>query len=482
MPMRRKAVWIGAACSVAGLVWWLYPKTSLQLLSKLPVTEVPYWDGVHIGDWDGDKCADLFTVVRYEHFYVFNGNGQVIGDWSPPNLSNVDLGLGAVMDVDGDGRAEPFLSWSEGPALKLAVLNQRRYPIKIFETKGRSVPDKRAVRNRYGNIIPKAVVRAYKGSSTNRLLLAFLSIGYGGSPRGLCCFDYETQERLWTYLTGPEPQDLEILETKGQRFYVFSGGSPGNGNVGEDGSDDAHAAVFAVSSEGKAIWRRELGGKYLTAHVIALDLDGDGQKQILCWVQGGGVHGDKEKTEGFGLVAEIDFSGNVVPSYHAGEMLMSCLAADLDGDGKVEILCTDGAGQVHVLNSDLSLRRKFTLVPRTADRVELIIVGLARFSQRQQPRLVIRSSQYFKDPAEDDYVGYPDDPLNRSIRNGNFIGVLDLNLQLLASYGFGTNWTVDRHWEVRLADMDGDGWDEILSLLDHDVAVLKLKRTGIAAW
>jgi hypothetical protein len=107
-------------------------------------------------------------------------------------------------------------------------------------------------------------------------------------------------------------------------------------------------------------------------------LDGDGREEVLAWGDGAAELNHKNHSSEVGLLVQLDEGGNVTNDYKADACLQSCLAVDLDGDGKQEIVCTGCQGRVHLLNADLSPRKprsRVALVPRKYDHVELNVVA-----------------------------------------------------------------------------------------------------------
>jgi hypothetical protein len=90
--------------------------------------------------------------------------------------------------------------------------------------------------------------------------------------------------------------------------------------------------------------------------------------------------------------------------------------------------------------------------------------------------LVFLSSQYDQ-ITRNNVAGKPSLPFDKFRRLECTIFVTDFGFTRKASYSLRQEFTEKTpfEWEVKVADMDGDGLDEIVSLTDH-VEILKLKR------
>jgi serine/threonine protein kinase len=475
LALRRASVPAACLAVVLMLIFGLlrlWPKMELTVVSNFSSPQVLKWDGVTLGHWNRPESSD-FCITEGGKFLVFNGQGQPLTEWSPNRPGVQGFAVNMAEDLEGFGLDDAVLSWSEGPQLTMTVLNQHRFPLKTYQIEGRA-PDPRNI-GATSRIGAQKIVKVGHGPGARRSLLAFLWTAYGGSPRGLCCFDFDTQQLLWKYLIGPMPTGLEVLDLGGNggTDYVFGSASVSNGNLGPDGTDDSHGYIFAVSSDGKPLWKLQLAGALAMVNPLAIDFDGTGKKELLAWVHTGEFAHQTNAPE-VGLIVKLDAKGQIVAQTNIGACLVSCLAADLEGDHKEEILCSDCEGRVHVLNKDLSLRRKVELLPpQKGGVVDLRIVAVTKLRTGNRPQVVLCSSRYPQIPEL--ISGKPTDSTSQAIRDENAVLVLDSELRPIATYLVGTNWTVDMYWDVKVGDVLGNGKAQILSLTDH-VEVLQLTR------
>jgi hypothetical protein len=308
-------------------------------------------------------------------------------------------------------------------------------------------------------------------------LLAAVFSGYGGGIRELGCFDYASGQMLWLHPVAPQLSPIEVVDLDGDGVedIVCGGIAVANGKTVADGSDDQHSYIFAFSDGGELLWRTELAGAYSSAWVLLSDLNADGRPEILVRVQANeSLHPSGARSSG--RILQVNYSGQIVESYEASTCLLSFLTVDVDGDGLPEVLCSDCEGSVHVLNRDLTLRRKIRVLetlecrPGTADRVDLRLIKAGRFAHAPQTNLlaqcVLARQDAFKNP------GHLDKPMEVHYENLQIL-VLDPTLRTVARHHVA-DATERLSWVVRTADCDGDGIEEILSLTDR-VEVFKFQ-------
>ena len=303
--------------------------------------------------------------------------------------------------------------------------------------------------------------------------------GFNKVPRGLVCFDFESSKRLWRYLTAPFPDEVELLDIKGdgQSCFAFGSFAPCNESRMEDGTDDLHAYMYAISTKGEPLWRwqRESAPGFSRVHPLVADLNRDGKEELLAWGDNLELNHVKHSPE-VGRVVQLGDHGNELHESHAGACVFSCMAVDLDGDGRKEIVCTDCRGRAHLLNSELTQPKVFPLVLPKYEYVDLRVIGTINPERGRKRRLVFSSFQQHQ-ITTNNLAGSPRLPPDKFRRSEYTIFVTDLDFNRKASHALKQEFTEERSfdWEVKIADMDGDGSAEIVSLSDH-VEILKWKR------
>ena len=144
---------------------------------------------------------------------------------------------------------------------------------------------------------------------------------------------------------------------------------------------------------------------------------------------------------------------------------MSCQTVDLNKDGKREILVTDRQGFLHVLDSSLALVAKLHLVTNRFEMVDLSIKAITDLDQDDWPEIILTSSMIEFGAGSNS--GDPSGP--RPIRryHDNSIIVLNSKFKPLARYTVAELWTEHTPFHLQIADLNGDGKPDILSLADE---------------
>ncbi len=158
------------------------------------------------------------------------------------------------------------------------------------------------------------------------------------------------------YIDSVEIAGLASPEEKRARGYVFP--SLAVRDLDRDGRDEivvagADAAAYAVDARGRVLWRRPLAGR--AYQLAAADLDGDGRGEVVvgsgdrclyCFSADGALRWKIKPPPR--TYARPGYRG-VLPFTGAQKVV---LAADLDGDGKREIVAGAGNWRVYCFSCD----------------------------------------------------------------------------------------------------------------------------------
>jgi len=433
----------------------------LREMGKLEVPGVLNWSGLRKGDWDGDGEPDFF-MIRDQKLFVLSAQGQVLERGS---LSEHGPGLGLfrVEDVDKDRRDDVFVAWSDETRMHMGVLNQHLYMKKRFSAKGSMLRDQGGVISQ-SSLLPRKVVDL--NHDGRREFIAATTNGYGLKPRGISCFDFEDGALLWDYQFGPAPLGVEVCDVNGDGNLDVIAGSRavGNGSEAPDGTNDGRAYLFALSDKGARLWIKDLGaGLGVACEPIFIDSDKDRKKAILAWVHAPSRYRGGE----IGKIVRLDTSGATTATYDAGVEILSCRAADVDGDGKMEVVATDRMGNVHALTSRLAPLLKARIVSAVCDKALVRLEEIVDFDGDGRKELVLTSSEVRR--VSGNNPGFRDRPGNVEFYDNNSIWILNSELKPLARYVVAAKWKRYPEFSVLVADMNGDGRAEIISLSDQAV-------------
>jgi predicted Ser/Thr protein kinase len=476
---RVAKILLAAAAVLVGVLGWqfLLPGTKVMLVGGFTNELVTCWYDTRLARWD-DGQGKRLLVPATSNLYVFSASGRLLKSYALEGDIIVPMLIAPALL--GDGKDGALVGWHHGADLVLSPIRPNQSNVVLDGRRFSSVPGIPLPNqtNNVGSLVPLGLVLFETDRGEERKVMASFTTGYGHRARALCCFDWQSRTQAWRYEVGPAVAGCLIadLGRNGTKAYLCGSGAPGNGNLGQDGSDDAHASIFAFSPSGERLWRTNLAGHFRNANVLSADLDGNGDCRILAWVQQDEVfHATNGPMES--RVVQLDGKGEVVSQYNPGTCLASCVTGDLEGDGSTQIICADCEGVIRVLNPGLGLLLesrvfKWAKRPKSIDRAEVNLIGIGKLRPRGKPYLVVECRERRRDAFTN--PGGAGRPPDKEWQEHLEILVLDARLHVRARYPVAGKKPPEFLWKVQLADLDGDGVDEILSLTDH-VEILKLR-------
>jgi hypothetical protein len=430
----------------------------LRVIRSLDLPGVWRWSEAKVGRWQLHHEEMLF-LPHDDKLLVVSGDGQVMREWRAPAGGADAFSLDLLSDLDGDQLDNPVVSWRAGKTLHTAVLNYNLFALQRFTVEG-ALQRGAAVETGTSGITAMKVADLSRDGK--RELLAKVGTGYELKPRGLYCFDYESGALRWSHDTGPYLTEVETIDLDGDGVQEVVAGTHAvdNGNRADDGTDDRHSYVYAFSNDGRVRWTRQLEGPFVLTHPLVGNSDGE----LLVWVTGAHDYRQDQAKPEVGVILRLDDKGATVALYDAGARLISCVLADLDGDGASEIIATDRHGFLHVLNRDLTLRAKTGVTTRRYDVVDLKIAAVADLDNDGHPELILTSTQqeYVSGLNQGNPTGQP----NVRVYHDNCIIVLSCDLKLVARHVVAQFWRETPGFTARVADVAGTGTRRIISLSD----------------
>lgn len=446
-----------ALVGVLAIGWWagssLFVRSVLRLTQRIELPGVFQWSSAQIGDWDGDGREELF-LVDDDQLLVLADQGPLLRQSRLSDPGSRSMGLDMVTDLDGDRFANVFLHWSSGTNLSVIVLNHNLERIRQFHAQG--ALGRRPDGADGSTLTARKVVDLEQNG--NRKLLAAIQTDRLPGPRGLCCFDFETQALDWSFPTAPKVGTLDVVDVgaDGTSNVLIGSLSSSDGHRSEDGTDDSHSYVYALSHKGRLVWQRELGGKYSRSTPFVADLDGDGHQEIFAWVTAGNDQVFEPGVACSSRIVQLDLQGQVSKELKFDSVLVSCAVAPRTRDQGRCLVATDQKGFVYILNSRLEMVQKRQVVLPQFHRVNLRIADIVDLDGNGQPELILASSQ-----LEAPRGMITPRQLFHCFQDCRVL-VLTPQLKIKASYLVAKRWKSDRDFSVHVVDWDYEGQPKIV--------------------
>jgi len=102
--------------------------------------------------------------------------------------------------------------------------------------------------------------------------IVLVGSAYDLKPRGIFVLDWQSGKLLWKFLCGPMVLQYIIRDVNmdGKLEILFGSFAAGNGNI-EGNTDDLHTYIFLVDTNGKLLWKKEIGIYSSYAQILLLD-------------------------------------------------------------------------------------------------------------------------------------------------------------------------------------------------------------------
>jgi tetratricopeptide (TPR) repeat protein len=302
-----------------------------------------------------------------------------------------------VMDVTGDFVPEIIVSSADN-----------RMALRVLNGKGEELNNYEFYHRWYSSVLPQQYSIGIHPLWSSDIdddgfieVICLLSAGYSLEPRGFYAFEYPSFEEEWYYPTASYVTTVNFVDIDGDgKIDILAGSNaPCNGRqVGN--TDDCHAYVFALTLEGEELWMKQVGDQgYKRVDVAVADLDGNGKQDII----GGGWSFYND----WGTLFVLDSKGNYVlgEENRFGQSVFLEAVADLDNDGKMEILVSSGS-QLIIFDHRLNMVRSKAFSMKLGGYTQVTINDIDADDEKEiiltseDPKLLILNSNLDEEWSE----------------------------------------------------------------------------------
>lgn len=386
------------------------------------------------------------------------------------DLVGSNAALSGMADIMGDTRDEFLLSWSDDTSMYCGVMNQFRYVQKKFYYAS-------FVARQDGNIIGSSRLRVWgmlpPAQGLGSRLLVVADCGFGGGPRGILCFDWESESLLWKNFVGPL-LDVESgiawdVDHDGADDVIMGSFTPGNGAVGEDGTQDTESWIFAWSGKtGQPLWKRRVGGVFL--QTILFTPTTRAGKVLCAWVHG------RDYPYGLGTTAvhALSEDGKVLRTYGPDIGSRSCMVHPGPNQSD-ELILGDNEGRLSFIDpATMALRQRVDILKREPNWDKVVMaLGSADMDGDGEKEVIVAAHGQVH--VGGDNPGQPWQDPNVVQYKDVHVAIIKSSGAILAQREFAYNEMKDPQIRIFTGDFVGDSSNEALLMMDKG-HLLRLAR------
>ncbi len=304
----------------------------------------------YVVDLDGDGLDDFIELFADQRTYMARSfvRERLLG----PAMyqANFDYPISSITPVDIDTlpgtEVAVVLRDNEGDSLWVCIVSgsdKRNVLCKTEAVHGKNISDGESHRNpRWDGSVWKCYFADLEGDGTMEIIIPF-TVGFGLYPRGIYVYRYPSGKLFWKFRLAGNPLALSFADADGDgNLEIFlRTWACHNGARYEDRMDTA-AYAFAVDHLGNELWRTNLGDRFdfPTSNLHVCDCDNDDTLEIYYTVLVASEGYDRQ----IQLLQKHRAGDNLFlkqRSFDADHRYRGIYSADLDGDGREELIIDD---------------------------------------------------------------------------------------------------------------------------------------------
>ncbi len=311
-----------------------------------------YLEGISLGDVNNDGETEIVATSYniwggYNKAYVFKNNGEILWEHVPrKNFWEKQTGLvgfSTIADIDGKGKPEIIVGFggTRGCESGLYCMQSSRSFFGIFwDLWG---PPKAHqlwfFKTHFWTKMPAAVADLDGDGDKEIIFTSF----------DMRCYCLDTKgNKLWEFVTEGGPQDNPPKGHIGRAIDSAATIADLNGDgmyeiLFTTDDEEYQSYIYALTADGEIFWKYPIKGS-ITSPCVA-DIDNDGKYEVIVGDISGNVHA-------------FDSNGKEIWKSKVNGCIRSSSIADLNGDGYKEIIVGtvimegNGDGYVYILSHD----------------------------------------------------------------------------------------------------------------------------------
>jgi len=295
--------------------------------------------------------GSLLVVSDQGRVWVFTSDGRTIQSFDVPEPFGVRARLHWAEQDPLHGTVELIIAESLENGWRVARCGldgrvHRRFVSEVVDPAGRAVRDRLALEE----------VMTFDPAGPRRLLGRVHAVEEQ-DWNGVVCFDYAEGHCLWSYPTPGEIASMQLIDLDGDGLCEVVVATQGVGEKSRGPAETATPAqVVALSADGQLRWHWTVDDTDVAVRVLSSDLNGDGRAELHAWTVAD--RAAEVKSQGASSLVHLSPDGRPLRTRWFDHALRSVWVAEVDGDGRDEILATDRFGRVRLIEEELQVTRE----------------------------------------------------------------------------------------------------------------------------